>query len=51
VNEVITLALLKGEITVMTEPTTRIPGWLRIDLAVIVLSAILIGIAFWIGLV
>ena len=30
---------------------TRIPRWLTIDLTVLVLSAILIGIAFWIGLV
>jgi hypothetical protein len=29
----------------------RIPRWLMIDLTVLVLSAILIGIAFWIGLV
>jgi hypothetical protein len=29
----------------------RIPRWLTIDLTVFVLSAILIGIAFWIGLV
>ena len=29
----------------MTEP----PWWLTIDLAVIVIPAILIGIAFWIG--
>jgi hypothetical protein len=29
----------------------RIPRWLTIDLTVLVLSTILIGIAFWIGLV
>jgi hypothetical protein len=33
----------------MTEPATRIPGWLRIDVAVIVASLILIGIALWLG--
>jgi len=32
----------------MPEPT-RIPGWLRIDLAIIVASLILIGIALWRG--
>jgi hypothetical protein len=31
--------------------TARIPRWLTIDLAVLIISAILIGIAFWIGLV
>jgi hypothetical protein len=34
----------------MTEPPTRIPGWLRIDLAVLIIAAILIGIALWLGL-
>jgi hypothetical protein len=29
----------------------RIPRWLTIDLTVLVLSTILIGVAFWIGLV
>jgi hypothetical protein len=33
----------------MTEPATRIPWWLTIDLTVIVMSVILIGIGFWIG--
>jgi hypothetical protein len=33
----------------MTEPGTRIPAWLTIDLTVIAVSAILIGIGFWIG--
>ena len=33
----------------MTKPATRIPGWLRADLAVIVASLILIGIALWLG--
>jgi hypothetical protein len=33
----------------MTEPGTRIPWWLTIDLSVIVVSAILIGIGFLIG--
>jgi hypothetical protein len=30
----------------MTEPAKRIPGWLRIDLAVIAISVILIGHGF-----
>jgi hypothetical protein len=35
----------------MTEPGTRIPAWftITIDLTVIAVSAILIGIGFWIG--
>jgi hypothetical protein len=33
----------------MTEPPTRVPGWLRIDLVIIVASLILIGIALWLG--
>jgi hypothetical protein len=33
----------------MTEPAKRIPWWFTIDLSMIVLSAIVIGIAFWIG--
>jgi len=33
----------------MTEPATRIPWWHTIDLSVIDISAILIGIGFWIG--
>jgi len=49
VNQVITLAPLKGGVTAMTEPAKRIPGWLRIDLTVIAISVILIGIGFWIG--
>jgi len=32
----------------MTEPATRIPWWLTIDLSVIVISAIIIGTGFWI---
>ena len=32
----------------MTEPT-RVPWWLTIDMPAIVMSAILIGVAFWIG--
>jgi hypothetical protein len=35
----------------MTEPAKSAPWWLTIDLSVIVISAILIGVAFWIGLV
>jgi hypothetical protein len=33
----------------MTEPAKSVPWWLTIDLTVIVVSAILIGIGFWIG--
>jgi hypothetical protein len=33
----------------VTGSPTRIPWWLTIDLMVIVISAILIGIGFWIG--
>ena len=32
-----------------TEPSTRIPWWLTIDLSVIVVSMILIGTGFWVG--
>jgi hypothetical protein len=35
--------------TTMTLPAARIPRRLTIDLAVLVTSAILIGIAFWVG--
>ena len=31
----------------MTEPTTRAPWWLMIDVPVIVMSAILIGLVLW----
>ena len=34
----------------MTEPETRLPKWLTIDLTVIVLSTIIIGVGLWIGL-
>jgi hypothetical protein len=34
----------------MTEPKTRLPNWLAIDLTVIALSTIIIGIGLWIGL-
>jgi hypothetical protein len=33
----------------MAEPAMRIPRWLTIDLTVIVISAMLIGIGLWIG--
>jgi hypothetical protein len=33
----------------MTEPAKRIPWWFTIDLSMIVFSSIVIGIAFWIG--
>jgi hypothetical protein len=32
----------------MTEPAKRIPWWPTIDLSLIVISAIIIGIGFWI---
>jgi hypothetical protein len=34
----------------MTKPTTRVPQWLTIDLTVIAISAIIIGVGLWIGL-
>ena len=32
------------------QPTTQIPSWLTIDLAIIALSAIVIAIGVWMGL-
>ena len=34
----------------MTEPETRLPKWLTIDLTIIGLSTIIIGVGLWIGL-
>jgi len=32
------------------QPTTQIPSWLKIDLTIIALSAIVIAIGIWMGL-
>jgi hypothetical protein len=34
----------------MTEPKTRLPKWLTIDLTIIGLSTIIIGVGLWMGL-
>ena len=35
--------------TMPEQPSTRMPAWLTIDLAVIAISLIIIGIGIWIG--